>query len=337
MMRIERLDPADDNLVRACYDVMVAAHEADDPAWPAESAEFFRMSLIEGGRTRDPLEVWMVPGPDAGSVSGCVHILLPDVENRDRAWVIPIVAPAYRRRGIGRELLRHGAARVTAHGRSAIDSFALNGSAGAAFAAAAGGTVTLEEARRVLDLRKAPDGEFARLRATAAQRAAGYRVIRWTGPTPEQHVEQVAGLLSAMNDAPAAEDWEDERWDADRVRERFDGWVRVSPRRAYSVAAVHEASGEMAGLTQIRVDPAIPSWGNQGLTAVTRPHRGHRLGLLVKAAMVEWLADAEPALERIGTGNAPSNQYMIAVNETLGYELLEPGATCYQLLAADVR
>lgn len=336
-MQIERLDPADGDLVRACHDVLVAAQEADDPEWPAESAANFQLSLAESGRSRDPLEVWLAPGPDAGSVAGWIEIGLPQWENRDRAWVIPVVAPEYRRRGIGRELLRHAATRVTAHGRSAIDSYALTGSAGAAFAEAAGATAVLAEARRVLDLRKAPDGQFSRLRAAAAERASGYRVITWTGPTPEEHLEQIAGLLSAMNDAPAPADWEDERWDADRVREQWDGWTRVSPRRTYSAAALHDATGEMAALTMVRVDPAIPSWGHQGLTVVTRPHRGHRLGLLVKAAMLEWLADAEPALERIGTGNAPSNKYMIAVNETLGYELAEPGETIYQLLAADVR
>jgi GNAT superfamily N-acetyltransferase len=336
-MRIERLDPADDDMVRACHDVLVAADEADDPVWPPQSAENYRISLAESGRSRDPLEVWLVPGADAGSVAGWVHIGLPQWENRDRAWVIPMVAPAYRRQGVGRELVRHAATRVTAHGRSAMDSAALTGSAGAAFADAVGATGVLAEARRVLDLRKAPAGEFARLRAAAADRAGGYRVVSWIGPTPEGYVEQIAGLLSAMNDAPAAQEWEDEWWDADRVRVHWDGWVRVSPSRVYSVAALHAISGEMAALTQVRVDPAVPSWGNQGLTVVTRPHRGHRLGLLVKAAMVEWLAGAEPALERIGTGNEPSNQYMIAVNETLGYELVEPGATFYQLLAADVR
>lgn len=37
--------------------------------------------------------------------------------------------------------------------------------------------------------------------------------------------------------------------------------------------------------------------------------------------MVEWLATAEPKLERIATDNAATNEHMIAVNETLGYEL----------------
>jgi RimJ/RimL family protein N-acetyltransferase len=54
---------------------------------------------------------------------------------------------------------------------------------------------------------------------------------------------------------------------------------------------------------------------------VARPHRGHRLGLLVKAAMMEWLMAAEPGLERILTENASSNRHMIAINEELGYQV----------------
>jgi RimJ/RimL family protein N-acetyltransferase len=89
----------------------------------------------------------------------------------------------------------------------------------------------------------------------------------------------------------------------------------------------------MAALTRVAVDPAYPAWGYQGITAVTRPHRGHRLGLLTKAAMLEWLMEAEPRLERIETTNAQANSYMIAVNEVLGYELAEPG---FQFFASQV-
>jgi RimJ/RimL family protein N-acetyltransferase len=89
----------------------------------------------------------------------------------------------------------------------------------------------------------------------------------------------------------------------------------------------------MAALTQVGVDPEEPAWGHQGLTAVTRPHRGHRLGLLTKAAMMEWLAAAEPRLERVTTTNASVNAHMISVNEELGYRLAEPG---YQFFALPV-
>jgi RimJ/RimL family protein N-acetyltransferase len=64
---------------------------------------------------------------------------------------------------------------------------------------------------------------------------------------------------------------------------------------------------------------------------VTRPHRGHRLGLLTKAAMLDWLATAEPQLARVETNNAAVNSYMIAVNEALGFELAEPGFQFFAL------
>jgi len=87
----------------------------------------------------------------------------------------------------------------------------------------------------------------------------------------------------------------------------------------------------MAALTKVFIDPAEPAWGHQGITAVTRPHRGHRLGLLIKAALLEWLAGAEPLLERLETTNAEVNSYMIAVNEALGYRLAEPGHRFFAL------
>jgi len=56
--------------------------------------------------------------------------------------------------------------------------------------------------------------------------------------------------------------------------------------------------------------------------SVVRSHRGHRLGLLLKADMMRWLADAEPELEQLDTWNMESNTHMIAVNERLGYRVM---------------
>ena len=85
------------------------------------------------------------------------------------------------------------------------------------------------------------------------------------------------------------------------------------------------------------VDPEAPQWGFQQLTAVIRSHRGHRLGLLVKTAMLELLASAEPQIEWIATGNAATNEHMIAVNEQLGYKVVEPGWRFYEMPVADMR
>ena len=54
---------------------------------------------------------------------------------------------------------------------------------------------------------------------------------------------------------------------------------------------------------------------------VARAHRGHRLGLLLKVAMLELLAEREPQLETIETFNADANAQMVGINETLGFQV----------------
>ena len=53
------------------------------------------------------------------------------------------------------------------------------------------------------------------------------------------------------------------------------------------------------------------------------PHRGRRLGLLVKLEMLVLLTGREPQLATIITGNADANQHMIAINEQLGFTELD--------------
>ena len=63
---------------------------------------------------------------------------------------------------------------------------------------------------------------------------------------------------------------------------------------------------------------------------MARSHRGHRLGLLLKIDMMRWLAEAEPQVEVIDTWNNVDNDFMIKVNEALGYRLSQVYAT-YEL------
>jgi RimJ/RimL family protein N-acetyltransferase len=223
------------------------------------------------------------------------------------------------------------------NGRTRLAAQTLCDSAGDSFARRAGFTAGIVEARRVLVIPEIPAGRIASIRADAARAAAGYSLVSWTGPTPEEHLGRVAAVWEAMNDAPRSEGFDGATWDAQRVRERVDGRLKLTGGRRYTVAARHDATGEIAAITQVHVAPEHPGWGGQGLTAVTRPHRGHRLGLLVKAEMLRLLAEAEPKLERIETGNADSNRHMIAINEALGYQLADPGWQHFTALATDVQ
>jgi RimJ/RimL family protein N-acetyltransferase len=157
--------------------------------------------------------------------------------------------------------------------------------------------------------------------------------VSWDGRIPDGYLARYAEVENAMADAPHDDGEEPEVWDAARIREHVDIRERQG-RRIYTLAALHAETGEMAALTAVEADPDNPEWGHQLITAVTREHRGRRLGLLVKTAMLDWLAGAEPALERIVTGNAAVNRYMIAINEELGYELLSPAVQGYELPVA---
>jgi len=329
-MHIEQLDLTDAAAIRACHAALVAAQRVDEPEEPLLGERLFGCYLTSGWGG-DPREAWLVRGRAEGSVAGWYRLELPDLENLDRANLNLIVHPEERRRGLGRALLRHAADRAAAHGRTVLGGGARNGTAGEAFARSVGAEPGLVDIERLLEPGTLEDGRLARLREEAERHAAGYQLVNWTGLIPEGLIEQMAALYAALSDAPHDADVEPEKWDAQRVRERVNGLREHFGAREYSVAARHVASGELAALTQVSVDPPDPGWGFQLITAVTAAHRGHRLGLLVKVAMLEWLATAEPQLERITTWNAEDNQYMIAVNEALGYTIFGRPATAWRL------
>jgi RimJ/RimL family protein N-acetyltransferase len=317
-VRILQVDPDDAAAVAACLAVQEAAKQAEDPFGPPKTARVLRVFLAEGFEA-SPCEAWYTS-------DGFYWLELPDRENVEGARLILVARPDSGEPAsllAREELLRHALGRAAAHGRTLISTVARRGTAMDEFFRALGARPTILETRRVLDVSQVTPGRLAAIRETAARAAAGYSLVRWSGRTPTEHLDGVAQLFNAMNDAPRGE-VEDQVWDADRVRERADSSLVKMGVRGYSVAAIRDATGEMAALTQLEVDPDSPRWGHQGLTAVTRPHRGHRLGLLVKAVMLQWLAEAEPHLDRIETGNADSNEHMIAVNETLGFQPLQP-------------
>jgi GNAT superfamily N-acetyltransferase len=331
-MRIERWDPDDETTALACYEVHLAANAVDEPITPPENAGTFGLYLREGFE-KEPGEVWVAHDAELG-VAGFYRMHLPDLENLTRAFAGPVVHPAVRRRGIGGELLRHEADRAAANGRKILSGGTGAGSAGQAFALAMGATLQIEEVRRVQYLAKIPAGTIASLREAAARAAAGYSLVNWTGDIPDEYLGPLAKVINAFEDAPHGEDVEPEVWDAARLRERTGTAVRAGFMRSHSVAAIHDATGEMTAFSAVLVDPEAPDWGFQQLTAVTREHRGHRLGLLVKTAMLALLAQEEPQLERIETENAAANDHMIAVNQQLGYEVVEPGWLVYEIPVA---
>jgi len=298
----------------------LAAQPVDDPDLPPMTERVFGAWLALGW-TEDHPQAWLARD-GAGQIRGWYSLTLPERDNTNLGYVIPLVGLASRRQGTGTGLVGHAAGQARAHGRGLLATEARQGSAGEAFCLALGGRPGIPEATRVLRLDTIPAGKLARLHAQAEAAAGGYSLIRWEGHVPERYLGQLARLAQAMNDAPRDAGEDGQHWDVARVREHMDR-VAAQGLRYYTVAARWDRTGELAGLTQLGIDPLRPAYGFQEVTVVAQRHRGHRLGLLIKVAMVDMLARHEPLLERIFTGNADSNRHMLAINDALGFTVLD--------------
>src|ERR1700722_289422 len=300
-MRLEQFAPkADEQRLRACHKIMISGQAEDDPNGLQVSFGFFRGWWAYGLRS-EPREVWLAV-PNNGELIGCYLLELPQRENNTAAFLELGISLDRRRRGLGTALLAHSLERAELAGRTIVESVCRAGSPGNAFATAKDARPGVRDVRSVLEVGPKLLAILPGLRAEATARASGYSLRYWTGPAPDDLVAQNAAIEGAMADAPH-EDWfEPATWDTARIRL---GEQRLSAQgvRRYSIAAMHDATGEMAALTQLIVDPAAGGWAFQEMTAVVRPHRGHRLGILVKVAMLAQLIELEPLVRQVMTFN----------------------------------
>lgn len=245
-------------------------------------------------------------------------------------------------RGIGRTLLAHAEALAAADGRTVLMTFtehpadfdaggpdllrpatgtgALPASARAVrFAQQAG--YRLEQVERFSSLAMPPAPALLdALEREALARAASYELVTWTDYCPEEYVEQLAVLMSRMStDAPTGGlSYEEETWDAARVRHVEDTWKQAG-NTSLVTAARHRERNELAAYSVLELAPSKPWLADQDDTLVAAGHRGHRLGMLVKIRNLRRLIAGYPAVVRVNTFNAAENDHMLAINVALGF------------------
>ena len=187
---------------------------------------------------------------------------------------------------------------------------------------ARGYTLEQVEFKSALDLTRGDAERDALLRA-AQSAASGYRVVSWLGRTPAEFAAGYARLKAAMStDAPSADlEIDEETWDAARIA-RADDRHDAAGTTILVTCAQHEATGELVAFTELAIGPDRGSATGQEDTLVARAHRGHRLGVLIKAAALRQWHGIAPTSPRVLTWNAAENRHMLAINHTLGFETL---------------
>jgi GNAT superfamily N-acetyltransferase len=318
-MEIHRFGPDDADRLQHYVDVMNAAASLDSPWQHPQTV------TGAGGRFRygwdGEVETPYV-GLEDGVPVAAGRIGTSDYDNLHLAWVGVEVHPEHRRRGLGTALLEALVAEAGARGRTSVGIDGWDAESTRGFADRHGFEQKSAAVRRRQRPAELDWAEIERLHKEAETAASAYDVVRRVGRTPDDELEELAVMASAINDAPTDDlDIEDEVFTGERMR-GYETSQLARGHRMYRTFARHRETGELAGQTVVVVDGERPHLAEQHDTSVVAAHRGHRLGLLLKADMNLWLRDEEPQVAEISTWNAESNDFMIGVNEAIGYRIM---------------
>ena len=260
---------------------------------------------------------------------------LEDKDNQHIRWSDVAVRPAHRRHGLGRALYAEVVRSCEGQGDDVVFIGQTNDRvpSGEAFAHSLGATPGLPMRINQLDLRGV---DRAKVAEWASTDPAGYRLVRVDDRVPNELVQPYIQASRGINDMPKGDlAFNDFTLTEPQIRQR-ESWYQQSGMRWWLLIAVHEATGEGVGFTEVAFDPRDPHAIEQEGTAVVAAHRGHNLGMWMKAAMLERILAERADSRFIRTGNANVNAQMLAINTKLGFKHAWQ-STLWQLPVAEAR
>ncbi|MCX5174421.1 GNAT family N-acetyltransferase [Streptomyces virginiae] len=313
-VHVTPLQRVSDTEAAAWHQVLAASTAHDLPGAPAPDPGQIHAQLTQPALgSRRP--TWLATAADGAPVGVAGLRLFSSPGQQHLAELELHVDPTHRRSGTGSLLLSAVVAACLAEGRRSLVATAAADSPGEAFSERHGfrRALTLDHLMLRLD-----DLDVSDLLRTADAEHPGYRLTGWTGTVPDELADAFATAKNAMNDMPVGDlDYGSVAWDAERVR-AMGKVVADRGDTLLTIAAVHD-DGTMAGYTEIVLPGGSGRRAQQYDTAVVPAHRGHGLGLWVKAAMARRLRAEHPGVVEIETDNADDNVHMLAVNHRLGF------------------
>ncbi len=319
---------ADDLAMRDFYDLDRRAELHGRPQAPFWEFQEF-LGVIRSPDSGERVDVFAAY--DENRMVGTAVLWSFLLDNRDKAAFQVRVDVPDRRRGIGRALVQRVEEVVRDDGRSLLMTDAVlpfddrDAHAYRRFLEACGYDFSIYEVIRHLPLPVA-DGLIQEWIDEAAPHHEGYTIETFVGAVPDDLVESLCVLFAQLAvDAPTGSvDFEEETYTPQRYAESL-----------ATMAAMGRASYETVALTPDRQVVAqstlavplgdstdVSQWG----TFVHRAHRGHRLGLATKATNLRAVQAARSDLTLVITQNGDINDYMIAINERMGFRPIEVSA-----------
>jgi mycothiol synthase len=166
-------------------------------------------------------------------------------------------------------------------------------------------------------------------------RAAGYYLEMVDGVYPYERYADAVILHHIMQTAPRDDlDVDDVIVGEDDIAEHDRALVETG-RQRWTIF-VRDPSGVCVGGTEVTFEPWDPSTVLQQDTGIDPRHRRLGLAKWAKAAMLARIRSEQPQAQRVRTGNAFSNAPMLAINDALGFKVIDT-STEWQADVAAVR
>ncbi len=225
----------------------------------------------------------------------------------------------HRREGLGRVLLAKVAELAAEHGKTTVvgGSFEEDGKA---FARALGAQVALEGLESRLDLDGVDWGMVEAWAEEGPARSPGSTLNWYRNRIDDSILEEYCKFYTEVfNQQPfGAIDLKEIVFTSEEFRDRE---ARVADVKGTWVTAVsQQKDGDISGMTEMFYFPDRRHLIGQGLTGVRVKYRGRGLGKWLKAAMLLRVREEFPQVSVVSTGNATTNEAMLAINQRLGFE-----------------
>lgn len=326
-MHIRRLDAHDVEEFDAFHAVLDQAERFERPyagVWSLEEARIIFTDDDPGQR------IDAVVAVHGREVVGAGAAFSGTEDNLHIGYVAVWVPPRRRRHGIGSAILAELVTGCGADGRTDIameTAYPFERQVDhpyRRFAEKHGFVLANREVARVLDL-PVDEALLTALLAEARPAHPGYRIQTFDGAIPEALVEGLCAVRNQLAaDAPTGLlEFEPEAMTPEVLRFREDA-LRRQGRTLLSTLALTDDHRQVVGYSDLLIPagdlPNVHQWG----TLVLREHRGHRLGLAMKArGLQELQRRISPERTRVLTCNAEQNAHMVAINERLGFRPVE--------------
>jgi GNAT superfamily N-acetyltransferase len=241
-------------------------------------------------------------------------------KNLDLTWADIAVPAAARARGAETALFEALIRQNAELGRKRLAIGMPQTMAPAPFVEQYGGTITDTAIMSTLDLSAIDRAQYEAW-AEPSEKNSEYSLVGWVGRCPDELAESYCAALDAMSDQPLGTfEYTWEKHSVDRLRFGEELMEKLGVRRY--VQAALDPDGNVAGFNVIGTYPDEPELVEIWDTGVARNHRGHGLGLRIKAAASLWVLEDRPGTRVVSTYNNDENQWMLAVNRTMGYRPL---------------